>query len=255
VLAELGPLVRRLGDQFRLQWVEFESAFVCVAAADWDGAGRAIQAGIEANRRSAYPHFTIWYMMHLSWLARLRGHDDEAVTQGRRALALIEQYPHPWGLALGCAMLGSTLLLTSGRAEAVTLFERGLAAAEGPGVESGMLRCAAPLAAATGSRTVLDQAAGLLDAASIPDGYAWVMGDEAYLWLARAWLGRGEPERARAVLAPLLAVARRVPWIATLAAALAVDGSALIKRPRAGRQRAAAGGPAGPPARPAARAA
>ena len=92
-----------------------------------------------------------------------------------------------------------------------------------------MLRCAAPLAAATGSRTVLDQAAGLLDAASIPDGSAWVMGDEAYLWLARAWLGRGEPERARAVLAPLLAVARRVPWIATLAAALAVDGCALIK--------------------------
>jgi hypothetical protein len=92
-----------------------------------------------------------------------------------------------------------------------------------------MLRCAAPLAAATGSQTVLDQAAGLLAAASIPDGSAWVQGDEAYLWLARALLGCGEPERARAVLAPLLAVARRVPWIATLAAALAVDGCALIK--------------------------
>ena len=229
VLAELGPLVRRLGDLYRLQWVEFESAFVCVAAADWDGAGQAIQAGIEANRRGAYPHFTIWYMTHLGWLARLRGHDDEAMAQGRRALALTEQYPYPWGLALGCAMLGSTLLLAGGRAEAIKLFERGLAAAENAGVESGMLRCAAPLAAATGSRTVLDQAAGLLDAASIPDGYAWVLGDEAYLWLARAWLGRGEPERARAVLAPLLAVARRVPWIGTLAAALAVDGRALIE--------------------------
>ena len=31
------------------------------------------------------------------------------------------------------------------------------------------------------------------------------------------------------MLAPLLAVARRVPWIATLAAALAVDGRALVK--------------------------
>ena len=229
VLAELGPLMRRLGDPFRLQWVEFESAFVCVAAADWDGAVQAIQAGMGANRRAGYPHFTSWYEAHLGWLARLRGHDDEAVTRGRRALALIEQYPHPWGFAFGCAMLGSTLLLAGGRAEAISLFERGLASADGAGVESGMLRCAAPLAAATGSRTVLDQAAGLLDAASIPDGYAWVMGDEAYLWLARAWLGRGEPERARAVLAPLLAVARRVPWVATLAAALAVDGSALIK--------------------------
>jgi tetratricopeptide (TPR) repeat protein len=229
VLAELGPLVRRLGDPFRLQWVEFESAFVCVAAADWDGAAQAIQAGIEANRRAGYPHFTSWYVTHLGWLARLRGHDDEAVTQGRRALALIERYPHPWALALGCAMLGSTLLLAGDRAEAIRLFERGLAAAEEAGVESGVLHCAAPLAAATGSRGVLDQAAGVLAAASIPDGGAWVLGDEAYLSLARAWLARGEPERARAVLAPLLAVARGVPWIATLAAALAVDGRALIK--------------------------
>ncbi len=168
-------------------------------------------------------------MAHLGWLARLRGHDDEAVKQGRRALALTEQYPHPWCLALDCAMLGNTLLLVGDRAEAINLFERGLAAAEDAGVESGVLRCAAPLAAATGSRGVLDQAAGLLAAASIPDGAAWVPGDEAYLSLARAWLGRGEPERARAVLAPLLAVAQRVPWIATLAATLAEDGRALIK--------------------------
>jgi DNA-binding SARP family transcriptional activator/tetratricopeptide (TPR) repeat protein len=239
VLAELGPLVRRLGDPFRLQWAEFESAFVCVAAADWNGAQQAIQAGIEANRRAGYPHFTSWYVAHLGWLARLRGHDDEAVTQGRRALALIEQYPHPWSLALGCAMLGSTLLLAGDRAEAISLFERGLAAAEEAGVESGVLRCAAPLAAATGSRGVLDRAAAVLAAARIPDGAAWVLGDDAYLSLARAWLGHGEPERARAVLAPLLAVARRVPWIATLAAALAVDGRALIKlgeREQAARQ-------------------
>ena len=101
---------------------------------------------------------------------------------------------------------------------------------------------------------MLDQAAGVLAAASIPDGGAWVLGDEAYLSLARAWLARGEPERARAVLAPLLAVARRVPWIATLAAALAVDGRALIKL--GDRETAASelrpGGAAGPRARPAA---
>ena len=136
VLAELGPLVRRLGDPFRLQWAEFESAFVCVAAADWDGALQAIQAAIEANRRAGYPHFTSWYVAHLGWLARLRGHDDEAVTQGRRALALTELYPHPWALALGCAMLGSTLLLAGDRTEAIRLFERGLAAAEEAGVEA-----------------------------------------------------------------------------------------------------------------------
>jgi tetratricopeptide (TPR) repeat protein len=229
VLAELGPLVRRLGDLYRLQWTEFESAFVCIAAADWDGAVQAIQAGIEANRRGGYPQFASLYVAHLGWLARLRGRDDEAVAEGRRALALTERYPHRWSIAAGCAMLGSTLLLTGDRAAAIKLFEQGLAAAEDAGVESYVLRCAASLAAATGSPAVLAQAAGLLAAASIPDGAAWVLGDEAYLSLARAWLARREPERARAVLAPLLEVAQREPWIATLAAVLAVDGRALLQ--------------------------
>jgi tetratricopeptide (TPR) repeat protein len=56
-----------------------------------------------------------------------------------------------------------------------------------------------------------------------------MLGYEAYLSLAQAWLGQGEPERARAVLAPLLAVAEREPWIPALAAALATDGRALIR--------------------------
>jgi hypothetical protein len=47
VMAELDPLARSLGDQFRLQWVEFESAFLAVAAGDW----AAARAAIEATRR------------------------------------------------------------------------------------------------------------------------------------------------------------------------------------------------------------
>ncbi|HYB48352.1 MAG TPA: hypothetical protein VED20_13505, partial [Streptosporangiaceae bacterium] len=131
--------------------------------------------------------------------------------------------------AAGCAMLGTTLLLTGERAGAIELLERGLAAAEAGGAEANLLRCAAPLAEATGSPTVLADTDRLLEQASIPAGGAWVYGDEAYLSLARAWLGRGDPERARTVLAPLLAVAERVPWIATLAATLAVDGRALLR--------------------------
>ena len=69
----------------------------------------------------------------------------------------------------------------------------------------------------------------MLEQASIPDGGAWMLGYEAYLSLAQAWLGHDEPERARAVLAPLLAVADREPWTAALAAALAADGRALIR--------------------------
>jgi tetratricopeptide (TPR) repeat protein len=71
-----------------------------------------------------------------------------------------------------------------------------------------------------------------------------MLGYEAYLSLAEAWLAHGKPERARATLAPLLTVADREPWIPALAAALAVDGRALARlgqreQARAALQRAA----------------
>ena len=109
------------------------------------------------------------------------------------------------------------------------MFERGLAAAQQAGLEAYLLRCTAPLALATGSRAQLEEAAGWLERASIPDGGAWMLGYEAYLSLAQAWLGHDEPDRARAVLAPLLAVADREPWLPALAAALAADGRALTR--------------------------
>lgn len=56
-----------------------------------------------------------------------------------------------------------------------------------------------------------------------------MLGYEAYLSLTDAWLAHGDPERARAVLAPMLAVAEREPWLPALAAALAADGRALIR--------------------------
>jgi DNA-binding SARP family transcriptional activator len=229
VLAELTPLLRRRGDLFLLQWAEFEGAFLAVAAADWDRATAAIETAIEVNRASGYPHCTAWYMTHLGWLARLRGRDDEAIAVGRRAVDLCEQHEHHWWQAATRAMLGDTLLVSGDRAGAVTLYEEGLAAARKSGIEAYLLRCAAPLAAATGSRALLAEAAGLLEQASIPDGGAWMLGYEVYLSLAEAWLGHGEPDRARAVLAPLLTVAEREPWIPALAAALAADGRALAR--------------------------
>jgi ATP/maltotriose-dependent transcriptional regulator MalT len=176
---------------------------------------------------------------HLGWLARLRGHDDEAVSLGRQALASAEQYEHSWWTAATCAMLGTTLLQNGDRADAIDLFERGLHAAEETGVEAYQLRCAAPLAVATGSPADLARADRLLEQASIPVGGAWLLGEEAYCSLARAWIARGDPERARVILAPLIALAERVPWTPTLAAALAVDGQALIRLGDRGRAWAA----------------
>ena len=86
VLDELKPLLRRLGDLVRLQWAEFESAFLFVAAADWDQAAAAMQNATEINRRGGYPT-AAWFVAHSGWLARLRGRDDEALRLGREALA------------------------------------------------------------------------------------------------------------------------------------------------------------------------
>ena len=238
VLAELGPLLRRLGDLFRLQWAEFEGAFLSIAAAEWDGAAAAIRAAVEVNHRGGYPQWVAWYVAHLGWLTRLRGRDDEAVTLGRRALVLIEQHEHSWIQATACAMLGGTMLVRGDRAGAIELFERGLAAGQQAGMEAYLLRSAAPLAAATGSLAMLGEAAELLENASIPPGGAWVFGYEAYLSVAQAWLGHDDPERARAVLAPLLEVAEREPWKVTLAEVLVVDGRALIRLGRKEQARA-----------------
>jgi DNA-binding SARP family transcriptional activator len=227
VLAELDPLLRRRGDLFRLQWAEFDSAFLFIAAGHWGQAVSAMETALEANRRGGYPHCAVWYTAHLGWLARLRGHDDDAMALGQRSLAMAEQLEHTWWKPAACALFGVTLLQRGDQAGAVEVLERGLSVAEQAGVEAYLLRCAAPLADATGSPTVLARADRLLAQATIPAGGAWLLGEESYLCLARAWLKQGDAERARAILSPLLTVADRVPWTATLAAALALDGRAL----------------------------
>ena len=104
-------------------------------------------------------------------------------------------------------------------------------------MEAYLLRCAAPLAAATGSSAVLAEAAGWLEQASIPDGGAWVFGYEAYLSLAQAWLGRTS-RNAPARYWP--AAGRRGPGAVdgALAAALVTDGRALIRLGRTEQARA-----------------
>ena len=229
VLAELNPLLRSRGDLFLRQWAEFEGAFLSVAAGDLDQATATVETAIKLNHQGGYPRQGTWFLAHLGWLARLRGREDEAVTLGRRAMELTEQYEHTWWQASARAMLGGTLLAVGDRDGAVELFERAVTAARQTGIESYLLRAIAPLAAATGSPELLGEAAALLEQATIPAGGAWVFGYEACLSVAQAWLGHGDPERARAVLAPLLEVAQREPWKVTLAEALVVDGRALIQ--------------------------
>jgi DNA-binding SARP family transcriptional activator/predicted ATPase len=229
VIAELDPLLRRLGDLFRLQWAGFEAGFLFVAAADLTAAAAAAETAIELNRQAGYPRHAAWFVAHLGWLARLRGREEEAIALGRRAVQLTEKHEHTWWQSSAQAMLGGTLLAAGDRAGAVELFEHAMAAARHAGMEAYLLRSAAPLAAAGGSLAMLGQAAELLENATMPAGRAWMLGYEAYLSVAQAWLGHDDPERARAALAPLLATAEREPWTVALAEALVVDGRALIR--------------------------
>ena len=226
VVEELEPLARRQGDLFRLHWVVFEGAFPAIASADWELARARIGDAIEVNRRSGYAGHETWFVAHLGWVARLQGKLDEAADHGRRAVALSGRTAHRWWRPTAQALLATTLLESGETGEAVALLTDAVAQVGPYGAEAHRLRCLAALAQATHSRAVLDEADALLSGISAPPGSAWLLGTDAYLAVARAWLHHRRPERARVVLAPLLTAAGRQRWLPTLAGAALVEGEA-----------------------------
>jgi hypothetical protein len=59
---------------------------------------------------------------------------------------------------------------------------------------------------------VLEEADDLIRGIECPADSAWLLGADAYLCTARAWLARGEAGHAADVLAPFLRAARRCGW-------------------------------------------
>jgi tetratricopeptide (TPR) repeat protein len=222
VLTEIEPRVRRAGDLWLLQWTVFESAFPHLAAGRWDEADQLLIEAMAVNARSGYTGYTGWYAAHRAWLARLAGRTGDALTLGRRAAAIDS---HAWCEAAVLAIHATTLLSIGARAEAIPLLERGLEISETHRTAAYRLRCLAPLAEATGSPALLDEADAALRAISLPAGAAWLYGADVYTSIARAWQSRGDHARAVEVLEPLLAASRRTGWFAPLAAARAVYSS------------------------------
>jgi DNA-binding SARP family transcriptional activator/tetratricopeptide (TPR) repeat protein len=228
VLAELEPLLRRTGDLFRLHWAVFESSFIAIAAGDWETAVTRIETALEINRRSGFAAYAAWHLAHLGWLARLTGRYDEALDLGRRALDRSHEAPHVWCAVVAGALFGTTLLEVGDVAAAVEVLESARASARHEGADAYLLRVLGPLAEATGARSILLEADALLTGITAPSGAAFLTGDACYYAVARTWLAGGEPARARAVLAPLIAAADRVPWVAALAEASLIDGQAAL---------------------------
>jgi DNA-binding SARP family transcriptional activator len=212
VLDELDPLVRRQRETFLLCWTVFESAFVPLAAGDHVAADARMHLAVQLCRDSGWLSFEPWFLAHLGWSAWLRGDLTAAREYGHAAELLASEFGHGWWYPGALAIYGVILFDSDDRDGAVSRLERALPIAE-LASEAYLLRVLAPLALATGSADLLDRADGLLAGVDAPPGSAWILGADAYLCTARARLGQGRPERAAEVLAPLVAAARRVPWL------------------------------------------
>jgi DNA-binding SARP family transcriptional activator/tetratricopeptide (TPR) repeat protein len=213
VLEELEPLVRRDGDLWRLQWALLESAFPAAAAGRWDEAFERVEESLAIGRRSGYSAYVGWFTGVLGWLHRQRGDLDAALSYAQRALDFSEESGHSWWRAAACAQYATTMLAAGApRDAAIVLLEEGRTQAERGGAEAYVLQCLGPLAEATGSAELLAEADGMLRRIDAPPGSAWLLGADVYHSVARAWAAAGRPDRAREVLDPFRAAARRAGW-------------------------------------------
>ncbi len=210
VTAELLSLIDRLDVWFLRQWAVLESALVPAAAGDWASALATVDRALSLNRRTGYDAYAGYFRAQRAWLARLSGDLETALVDGRAAVAEASPIAHPWWFATAVGVHAATLLELGRRDEAATLCRTGLAALSPECGAAYRLRCQAPLAAATGDG--LQGADEMLAAVTTPAGAGWVLGADVYECVAAAWASAGEPDRARAAVAPLLAVTGDGSW-------------------------------------------
>jgi hypothetical protein len=206
VLDELIPMLTERRLAWLLQWALLESALVPAASNDWSTARKLVDEAIEVNRRTGYGAYTGFFLAQRAYLARVAGDLDAALADGRAAVAATSPTAHPWWYAAAAGIHASTLLELDRPEEAAELCAAGLAELGDEVGAAYRLRCLAPLAAVTGQR--LDQTDRLVAGIQSPPGQAWIAGADVYQARATAWLAAGEPERAGAVLTPLLDATR-----------------------------------------------
>lgn len=212
VVDELEALNRRSGDLYRLQWTLVESAFVPLFAGDYPAAVTRIEAALATCRRSGYTAIEPYHLAQLAWVHRLAGEHAAALDVGADAVALAQRHSHAWWLATAAAVHGMTLVEAGRQDEAAALLSAVVPAIDVPGGDAYLARCLGPLAAATGDTAITAHAERLLRGISTPPGSAWLAGADTYLATACALTDAGHPNRAAALLAPLVAAARRVGW-------------------------------------------
>jgi predicted ATPase len=214
--AELELLWRDRGDLWYLQWTLLESAFVPIGAARWDEADERLAAATAINRRVRDPQAEMLILDASCWLNRSRGAYQDALETGRQAVALTAEVGWEGWAA---ATLGTTLLDLRAAGPAARVLECGVAAAERIGAVSETVRCLGQLAWARcllGDRDeasdLCARARELLEAASAPEGGAFVFGAHAYAAVARVLLAAGRPEQGEELLRGVFRAAERSGW-------------------------------------------
>jgi len=210
VLADLLPLLDRLEGGWLRQWAVLESALVPAAAGRWDEALATTDRALQLNHETGYDAYAGYFRSQRAWLARLSGDLDTALDDGRLAVAQASPTAHPWWYAAAAGVQATTLLDLGRPGEAAALAAAGLAVLSPQSGAAYRLRCLAPLAAATGEH--LKEADRLLGEVSAPPGRGWVLGADVYEAVASAWITAGEPQRAAAAVAPLLAATGGGTW-------------------------------------------
>lgn len=213
---ELEHLWRARGELWYLQWTLLESAFVPIAQARWEEASERLAGALAINTRLRDSTAEVVIQDALCWLARSRGAYDEALSAGRRAVALAPDAAWPGWAA---ATLGWTLLDLGAAAAAAEVLEGGLAEGERPGAPNETVRCVSQLAWARWMLGDEDEAIALtaramkmLGRVSAPEGGAWLFGTGAYAAVGRVLVAAGESDRAESLLVPVHRAAARSGW-------------------------------------------
>ncbi len=212
VTRELEPRLRHAKATWLLQWCVFDSSFVQLSMGDWTAARQRIRDAIEINSQTGFPAYEGFFMAHRGWVARLDDDLSGALADGKLVVEKTGGTRHPWWYPTAAGYYAGSLLAAGRPDEAAEVAADGAACAGDAGPEAYLLRCQAPLVLATGSDDILASADRLLGSTSTPPGGAWIIGADAYLMVARAWLDRGERARARHVLAPLLTATSPTHW-------------------------------------------
>jgi class 3 adenylate cyclase/tetratricopeptide (TPR) repeat protein len=222
---------------FILMWTLLESATVSMARGAFDEAQRRADEALAMVERSGAVGHEAMFHEGLCRLARARGDYAAAVAHGRRALERGEQTVNAeWGTWVA-ATYGWTLLDLRAADEARDLLITWRDRAERSGALAQRIRCHSLLAWAaslTGdrelARVACEGAEVLLSEVSAPPGEAWLFGAHAYFALARVLLTEGEPDRAEAMVLPVLAAAERFRWLENVAYGALLVGRAQVAR-------------------------